>query len=165
MRSVVLCLSFVLATAAYADAPFPDSPKNHWVYKSMRAIVKDKLWYRGADHVPLRKIRTRQDLGTKTLFLAMDSRNLIDSFAAVTRMVATPARDPQSKKWVANFRAGFPRRKALYRTHLKRILRLWSYFRPEIRKAAKNRKVDATAIGKRLISQQKQIEQLRLPRA
>jgi hypothetical protein len=125
-------------------------------------IKKDHLWYRVKDNVPRRPIPTRSDLAVKTIFLALDSQNILESFAGLVQMSRARPSDAQSKKWASQFRASFPKKKALYRTHFKRVARLWAFFRPEIRAQGKKMKLDVGALGKRLQLEQKQLEAVRL---
>jgi hypothetical protein len=154
---VCACLGF-----AVADAPFPDTPKNHWVYVSMKQMRKDHLWYRVNDNVPKRAVATRMDVATKTLLLALDSKNLLDSLQSNAQMVSVPAEDAQSKQWAKNFAADFPKRKILYRNHLKQVKKLWNYFKPEIAIVAKTLKVDPRLVSNNLTVEQKELEKIHL---
>jgi hypothetical protein len=158
--TLVVLASFCFCKAA--DTPFPDSKANHWVFASMNQIKADHLWYRVLDGVPRRAVQTREDMAIKTVYLAIDARGLIGSLKKTTAMVAMPADDPATKKWAANYMAGFPKKKMLYQNHLKRVTRLWNYFKPEIRGLAKYLKVDPKAIGAQLISEKKGLDAIHL---
>ena len=162
MRAVLVFGLFMMAALCLADKPFPDNPKNHWVYATMRAIAKDKLWYRQADGVPKRKVLTRLDLATKTMYLAFDSNSLVGSFRSLISISTKKPYDVQSKKWAANFRKSFPKKKALYQTHMKRVIKLWNFFRPEMAAVGKALHVDPKAAGQRLLAEQKELNGLSL---
>lgn len=162
MRLSALIPCFVLAGLCAADQPFPNTPKNRWVYGTLWAIKKDHLWYRVNDSVPHREVPTRMDLATKTFYLALDSKDLIDSFQNTAQMVSVPAGDPASKKWARNFVADFPKRKKLYATHLQRVEKLWHFFRPEVLTVAKRMKVDPVSLGKRLAAEKAELNGVKL---
>jgi hypothetical protein len=161
-RFVFLVLALFLCGLAMADTPFPDTPKNHWVYTTMKQIRKDKLWYRVNDNIPKRKVPTRMDVATKALYLALDSQTLVDSLQRNTQVISVPAGDPQSKKWARDFARSFPKKKVLYQTHMKQVTRLFNYFKPEIAILGKTLKVDPRAVGKRLATDRKELDKIHL---
>lgn len=162
MRTL-LCLGlfFACLSAAPADTPFPNKGKNSWVFTTMWAIKRDHLWYRVKDNVPRRPIPTRADLGTKTLYLALDSQGVVDSFMGLVAMSKSRPADAQSKKWATQFRASLPKKKQFYLTYLQRVSKLFAFFRPEIQAQGKKMKLDVGALAKRLRYQQRQIEAIR----
>jgi hypothetical protein len=157
-----LLLAFALSGLALADAPFPDTPKNHWVYTTMKQIRREKLWYRVNDNVPRRAVATRMDVATKALYLALDTQTLVDSLQRTVNVISVPAADSQSKKWAQDFAASFPKKKLLYQTHMKRVIKLWHYFKPEIMVLTTRLKVDPKVIGNRLVRDQKQLDKVHL---
>lgn len=165
MRLATLLLVAVLCSAASADAPFPNNAKNRWAYASMQAIKKDKLWYRFNEQIPRHPVPTRVDMATKVIYLAVDSKTLIDAFERSARMSSVPASDAESRQWAKKFAASFPAKKVKYQTHLKRVIRLWNYFRPEIRAAGKEMHLDVAAVGKQLMAEPRQLDQVHLANA
>ena len=147
--ATALLLAFGISLAS-ADTPFPDNKKTHWVYASMSAIHKDKLWYRENDRLAKHAVPTRYDLATKTMFLAMDAPSLIESFQKTTALASQYPDNVQTKKWAKQYSATFPVKKKLYATHLERVTKLWKFFKPEITTVAKVYKVDPNTIVKRL---------------
>lgn len=162
MRRILTCALLLAALSlCLADTPFPNKGKNAWVFKTMWAIKRDHLWYRIKDNVPRRPIPTRADLGTKTLYLALDSQGVVDSFTNLVAMSKARPADAQSKKWANQFRASLPKKKAFYLRYLQRVSRLFNFFRPEIQAQGKRMKLDVGALAKRLRYQQKQVEAIR----
>lgn len=156
-------LAFVFACcAALADAPFPNNPKNRWVYDSMGAIKKEKLWYRFNEGIPQHPVPTREDMATKVLYLAVDSKTLIDALQNSVAMTSQPAEDRQTQQWAKKFAATFPAKKVKYQTHLRRVTRLWNYFKPEVNVVAARLHVNASALGKQLASEQRQLDHIHL---
>ena len=162
MRALGIVMLSLCCGFAMADAPFPDTPKNHWVYVAMKQMRKDHLWYRVNDNVPKRAVATRMDVATKTLLLALDSKNLVDSFQNTAQMVSVPPADAQSRQWAKKFAADFPQRKIRYRNHLKEVKKLMNYFKPEITVVAKTLKVDPKIVNNNLAVEQKMLEKIHL---
>ena len=160
----ILLLLATMSCLAAADAPFPDTPKNHWVYQTMRQIKKDRLWYRANDNVPKRDVPTRMDLATKTLFLAIDSKTLIDSLQKTSAMIGAHPTDAQSQKWEQQYAASFPKKKLLYQNHLRRVTRLWNFFKPEIRVVAKQLDLNISNIGSQLAGERKELDKIHVNR-
>lgn len=162
MRLTLLLAFGLFAAFALADAPFPNNARNRWVYDSMAAIKKDRLWYRFFDQVPKRTPSTRADMAKRTLCLAIDSKTLIDAFRTSVKMSAQPASDEATKKWSQDFTKTFPSKKVKYQTHLRRVARLWKYFQPEIKALGKELKVDVSAIGKGLARERSELDSIHL---
>ncbi len=163
MRALFTTILATLALAsASADSPFPDNKKNRWVYTAMIQIKKNHLSYPLNDNVPKRTPQTRQDFATKTLFLAVDSENTINSFRQTTLMVAKPAYDAKTKKWATQFKSSFPKRKLIYQNYINRIIRLWSFFKPEIKIVAKKYKADVNLISKNLKAEKAAMDALNI---
>lgn len=158
--SIGLVGTFVACFAT--DAPFPDTAKNHWVYASMASMKKEHLWYRMNDDVPIRKVATRNDLATKTVYLAIDSMDLVRSFENDAKIVTMKASDNASKKWAEKYSASFPAKKAMYQAHLRRVTKLWGYFQPEIKKLAKKMKVDPQLISHNLVAEKAIVDHLHI---
>jgi len=152
----------LMAVLAHADSPFPDTKRNHWVYTNMIQIKRNHLWYRMNDQIPKRNPQTRNDFATKTLFLAVDSENTINSFRENARLVSKPAYDAATKKWAQQFKASFPKRKLMYQNYLRSVTRLWNYFKPEIRVLAKKYKADVNLISSNLKSERQALDSLKL---
>ncbi len=161
-RLAFLLPILIFGAPAVADSPFPDTPKNHWVYVAMKQMRKEHLWYRVNDNVPRRAVATRLDVATKTLLLALDSKSLVDSLRNTAQMVSVPAADAQSRQWARQFTANFPQRKIRYRNHLKEVKKLMNYFKPEIAVVAKGMKVDPRIVSNNLAVEQKVLEKIHL---
>ena len=165
LRALFTTTLFILTLAlafARSDSPFPESKKNHWVYAAMIQIKKNHLWYRMNDNVPKRNPQTRQDFATKTLFLAVDSENTVESFRLTTGMVSKPAYDARTKKWATDFKSTFPKRKLVYQNYINRIIRLWSFFKPEIKIVAKKYKADVNIISHNLKEEKTALDGLKI---
>jgi len=159
---LLVLLGVITCHCAFADSPFPDNKKNHWVYVGMAQIKKNHLWYRIRDKLPLRTVSTRSDIATRTLLLALDSQNLIDRLQTTTRIISEPAKDAETKKWANGFIASFDRKKLIYQNYLRQITRLWKYFFPEIKQVAKGFKIDPLVVQQNLKLEKITLDGLRI---
>lgn len=164
-KLLTVILLACLVSFCFADKPFPDNKANHWVYASMIQIKKNRLWYRLGVKAPAHKVLTRTDMATKTLYLAVDSQSLVEKFRQTTLMVGKKPDNASTRKWVARYKANFPKKKKLYQDYVQRVTKLWNYFRPEIKSVAKSLKVDPKVITQNLALEKITVDSMRLPKS